>query len=413
MDNIPAVADSPPQINTAEFVKITIFNEYEPVVATSIVASTTYSILTVGTTDFTLIGASDNNVGTTFVATGPGTGTGTANDVTIATFSSAYRDFTIDGDNYNALGGLLGVGAQQKDLRVTSADTSVILSGIDGTNIATVLGTKIRGSKLEITRGFFDDTGGLTSTAKRFTGIITSYNITEERIDTSDVFTVAVNASSYKTVLANRKAGRRTNPTSWEFFDPLDSSMVNVYSIASQTFDFGKKVTATSGGGGGGGCFVAGTQIAMYDDTLKSIEDIHAGDPIWGYDLETKTKVKNTVIKTKRIEVTELVDIVHGTKTLTTTRDHPIFVIGKGWASLDPDQTLVIHGIEAVKYELDDAVLTLDGTAEQVTSITLRDVAPTSVYNLSSVTPSHNFYANNVLVHNKRDDRDNRNVQQR
>jgi hypothetical protein len=253
MDNIPAVDGSPPQINTAEFVKVTIYNEFEAVLATAIVATKTYIILTVGTTDFTLIGASDNNVGTTFVATGPGTGTGTANDVTIVTASSAYRDFTIDGDNYNALGGLLGVGAQQKDLRVTSADTSVILRGIDGTNIATVLGTKIRGSKLEITRGFFDDTGGLTSYAKRFTGIITSYNITEERIDTSDVFTVAVNASSYKTVLANRKAGRRTNPTSWEFFDPLDSSMVNVYSIASQTFDFGKKVTATSGGGGGGG----------------------------------------------------------------------------------------------------------------------------------------------------------------
>ena len=48
MDNIPAVADSPPQINTAEFVKITIYNDY---------------------TDPT--------------------------DTTIVTMSSAYRDFTI------------------------------------------------------------------------------------------------------------------------------------------------------------------------------------------------------------------------------------------------------------------------------------------------------------------------------
>jgi len=209
MDNIPAVADSPPQINTAEFVKLTIYNDF---------------------TDPT--------------------------DTTIVTASSAYRDFTIDGQIYSALGGLLGVGAQQKDLRVTSADTTVILSGIDGTNIATVLGTKIRGSKLEITRGFFDDTGALTSSAKRFTGIITSYNISEERIDNDDMFTVSVNASSYKTVLANRNAGRRTNRNSWEFFNPTDSSMENVYSIATQTFDFGKKVTASSGrgrGGGGGG----------------------------------------------------------------------------------------------------------------------------------------------------------------
>ena len=253
MDNIPAVDGSPPQINTAEFVKVTIYNEFEAVLATAIVATKTYIILTVGTTDFTLIGASDNNVGTTFVATGAGTGTGTANDITIVTASSAYRDFTIEGQVYSALGGLLGVGAQQKDLRVTSADTTVILSGIDGTNIATVLGTKIRGSKLEITRGFFDNTGALTSYAKRFTGIITSYNISEDRQQNDDVFTVSVNASSYKSVLQNRNAGRRTNQSSWEFFNPLDSSMVNVYSIASQTFDFGKKVTATGGRGGGGG----------------------------------------------------------------------------------------------------------------------------------------------------------------
>jgi hypothetical protein len=37
-----------------------------------------YKILTVGTTDFTLIGAADNNIGTQFTATGAGTGTGTA-----------------------------------------------------------------------------------------------------------------------------------------------------------------------------------------------------------------------------------------------------------------------------------------------------------------------------------------------
>lgn len=42
-----------------------------------------YTILTVGTTDFTLIGAANNNVGTVFVATGVGAGTGTATSWTI------------------------------------------------------------------------------------------------------------------------------------------------------------------------------------------------------------------------------------------------------------------------------------------------------------------------------------------
>lgn len=42
------------------------------------VTGTAYKILFVGTTDFTAIGASSNNVGVEFTATGPGSGTGTA-----------------------------------------------------------------------------------------------------------------------------------------------------------------------------------------------------------------------------------------------------------------------------------------------------------------------------------------------
>ena len=48
------------------------------VTAGSFVIGATYEILTAGTTNFTLIGAIDNNVGTMFTATGIGSGTGTA-----------------------------------------------------------------------------------------------------------------------------------------------------------------------------------------------------------------------------------------------------------------------------------------------------------------------------------------------
>ena len=46
--------------------------------ADDIRATNTYKIVTTGTTDFTAIGAADSNVGTVFIATGAGTGTGTA-----------------------------------------------------------------------------------------------------------------------------------------------------------------------------------------------------------------------------------------------------------------------------------------------------------------------------------------------
>ena len=193
MENIPAVANNKALVNNAEFVKLTIYNEY---------ANT-----------------ANNNV---------------------YTFSSSYQTETIDGQAYTPLGGLLGVGIQQRDIRVTSADTSISLSGIDGNNMAVVLGSKIRGSEVEIIRGFYNNNYILSNTAQRFTGIVTSYNISEERQDNDDNFTITLNASSFKSVLENRIAGRKTNSESWKEYNPTDTSMDRVPSIADRQFDFGQ-----------------------------------------------------------------------------------------------------------------------------------------------------------------------------
>ncbi len=56
------------------------------VTAGSFVIATNYRILTIGTTDFTLIGASANTVGVVFMATGAGVGTGTASASPIITY---------------------------------------------------------------------------------------------------------------------------------------------------------------------------------------------------------------------------------------------------------------------------------------------------------------------------------------
>jgi hypothetical protein len=196
MENIPAVSGNKALVINAEFVKLTIYNDVSNIANTN-----------------------------------------------VYTFSSSYKSETIDGTVYTPLGGLLAVGVQQRDLRITSADTSITLSGIDGNNIYIALGTKIKGSKLEITRGFYNNSYVLSNTAHRFTGIITSYNIGEDlQLDNNtDNFTVTVNASSFKTVLENRIAGRKTNPSSWNVFSAADSSMNNIYSISDQNFDFGKE----------------------------------------------------------------------------------------------------------------------------------------------------------------------------
>lgn len=249
MENIPAVANNKLSINSAEFVKLTIYNDVNITQAASITPGNQYEIKTIGSTPWTSIGAPSSAIGTTFTANNVGSGSGTAYDVSVYTFSSAYKTETIGNVAYSPLGGLLAVGIQQRDIRVTSADTSIMLSGIpaDGSdNMAIVLGTKIRGSKVEVIRGFYNNNFVLANTAPRFTGIITSYNITEERHDTVDNYTITVNASSYKNVLENRIAGRKTNAESWKAVYPLDTSMDNVYSLADRHFDFGMKPSATA-----------------------------------------------------------------------------------------------------------------------------------------------------------------------
>lgn len=58
--------------------------------AAEIQAGRDYTIVSTGTTDFTLIGAANNNVGTKFTATGPGTGTGTVAGPFLITFVDPF-----------------------------------------------------------------------------------------------------------------------------------------------------------------------------------------------------------------------------------------------------------------------------------------------------------------------------------
>lgn len=243
MQNIPAVSSDPNYLINAEFIKLSIFNSVE---ANTIIVGNECTIQTLGNTNWTSIGASSNTVGITFTSTGNGSGNGTAYLKSVYTFSSAYKPETINGVTYTPLGGLLSVGVQQRDIRVTSADTSISLSGVSGNNIQIILDNTIRGSQVDIVRGFYDNNFNLTSNAHRFTGIVTSYNITEDRQEKEDNFTVTINCSSIKTVLENRVAGRKTNKQSWQSFYPTDSSMNNIYSISGQNFDFGRKPVAST-----------------------------------------------------------------------------------------------------------------------------------------------------------------------
>ena len=184
-------------------------------------------------------------------------------------FSSAYKPESIGGETYSELGALLGISSSQRDLTASSADTTVTLSGVDPLWIYIVAGAPasspipvtgqadipvgyypiIKGSRLEIRRGFYDTNYNLSSNALRYTGIITSYSVAEERTELIDTYSVVLQCSAYRTVLENRVSGRKTNSVSWKKWYPNDTSMDRVAGLQNKLFDFGKRVNGASVGG--------------------------------------------------------------------------------------------------------------------------------------------------------------------
>jgi len=159
-------------------------------------------------------------------------------------FSTSYKKETFSGNDFTSsftpLGGLVNVSGHQRDLTATAFDTQITLVGIDQTKIGQVLEiglnetfsgyhAGLKGSKIEIWRGFYNDQYTLVDTpALRYTGIVTSYHITEDRQGQVDTFTLILNCSSFKTVLENKLNGRQTNGRSWNK-NNIDSTTHNPY----------------------------------------------------------------------------------------------------------------------------------------------------------------------------------------
>ena len=244
----------------ADFVRLTTRQRYD---AGWFATGEDYTILSIGTTDFTTCGTNfrdangnlvepSNTVGLTFTATDYGSGTGIATQPQYYNFSTAPNSmiFNIDGNEitFNGLGSLVQIGNATRDIKSTANETTFTLGGIDSANLSLVLGTDIKGSKIEAWHGFFNSdntiiiSGGGNGLYKFFTGYINSFAITEQWNEEvrGYIAAIAVSASSIQMILRNRVAGRYTNDASWQFFNANDISMKRVAALSTLTFAFGK-----------------------------------------------------------------------------------------------------------------------------------------------------------------------------
>jgi hypothetical protein len=169
------------------------------------------------------------------------------------TFCNAAAPITVNGITFTNLGSLLQISDIKRDVKANSSDLNISLTGVDGTNVAIVLSSDIKGSRIEIWRGFLDSNNQIITSPtqqffKRYQGIVSNYSITEDWNEQARtrVATVGLSCASFRTILENRVGGVRTTPKIWQAFYPNDTSMNRVPSIAGSYFDFGGQPTTGS-----------------------------------------------------------------------------------------------------------------------------------------------------------------------
>lgn len=166
-------------------------------------------------------------------------------------FCNAPSTVTVNGMTFTGMGVYLGISEIQQDLKSTSVDMNVSISGLTSSSIAQILATNIKGSTITVWRGFLDSNnqiqtiGGVQQFFARYQGIINNIALTEtfDNNIRERIATCSMSSASMRFVLDSRVAGIRTNPSSWRNIYPNDTSMDRVPVIASTYFNFGKVPT--------------------------------------------------------------------------------------------------------------------------------------------------------------------------
>jgi len=169
----------------------------------------------------------------------------------VYTFCNAASNVTINGILFQGMGAYVGLSEIQQDMKSTSVDLKLTVTGLNPDIIAAVLASNMKGSQIIVWRGFLDSNnqiqtiGGVQQFFQRYQGIINNIAISEkfDQRARTRVATCVISSASMRLVLDSRIAGIKTNPSNWRFLYPTDSSMDRVPVIASTYFNFGTPPT--------------------------------------------------------------------------------------------------------------------------------------------------------------------------
>jgi hypothetical protein len=149
-------------------------------------------------------------------------------------------------------------------------------------------------------------------------------------------------------------------------------------------------------------CFIGSTLITLPDYRQVRIDSLSKGDEVLSYNEETGEVLVSKVITFSSPTKKDIVKFIlsNGTE-LEAARNHPLWVIGKGWSSYAPDITMRDHKLEVAQLSEGDMLLTQEGLEVELLTMYLdEDREYEVVYNIG-LDNHYTYYANGILAHNK------------
>jgi RHS repeat-associated protein len=129
-------------------------------------------------------------------------------------------------------------------------------------------------------------------------------------------------------------------------------------------------------------CFTAGT-IVLTDEGEKPIEEIEVGDKVLAKDDETGEMAYKEVEWLFQRDVEETYNITVGGEVITTTDEHPFWIVGKGW-------------VESKNLVVGDVLTTSDGKELAIEKIEVKKEHRT-VYNFK-VKDFHTYFVSSLGI---------------
>ena len=149
-------------------------------------------------------------------------------------------------------------------------------------------------------------------------------------------------------------------------------------------------------------CFVPGTLITMADGSNKTIETVNIGDFVLSYNIESKETVSNEVVSVYSPTRNSIYECSFDNgDSVKMTPDHPVYVIDKGWSSIDIESSKEIYELSNIEQlEVGDIVL---GINENSLIIDIKRIeglnTKTHTFTVDNKN-AENYFANGILAHN-------------